>query len=32
MQTRNLNTGQRLGDWALFFFFTAFFAVIVFHG
>jgi hypothetical protein len=31
MQTR-LNTGQRLGDWALFFFFTAFFAVIVSHG
>ena len=32
MQTRHLNTGQRLGDWALFLFFTAFFAVIVSHG
>ena len=31
MQSR-LNTGQRLGDWILFLFFTAIFAVIVSHG
>jgi hypothetical protein len=31
MTTRNLNTGQRLGDWALFFFFTGIFAAIISH-
>jgi hypothetical protein len=31
MHSRNLNTGQRLGDWLLFFFFTGIFAAIVSH-
>jgi hypothetical protein len=30
MQTR-LNTGQRLGDWLLFLFFTGIFAAIISH-
>jgi hypothetical protein len=31
MTTRNLNTGQRLGDWLLFLFFAGIFAAIVSH-
>ena len=32
MQTPRLNTGQRIGDFALWLAFCAFFAVVISHG
>jgi hypothetical protein len=32
MQSPRLNTGQRIGDMALWLAFTAFFAVVISHG
>jgi hypothetical protein len=31
MHSRHFNTGQRLGDWLLFLFFTGIFAAIISH-
>jgi hypothetical protein len=32
MTSPRLSTGQRIGDWALWLFFCAFFAVVISHG